>query len=94
MPAHPMQPILMEGGVARFKQNAIVNYLMELCRERGLCDMNQLAIMPFSREDRNQFAQLIGYSVSGFGELSYALPKVVQAADNIAAEMFAKRRRK
>jgi len=25
----------------------------------------------FSQEDREQFAQLIGYSLSGFGELSY-----------------------
>jgi hypothetical protein len=27
--------------------------------------------MPFDREDWEQFAQLIGYSLDGFGELSY-----------------------
>ena len=33
--------------------------------------MNELACMDFSQEDSEQFAQLIGYSVSGFSELSY-----------------------
>ena len=27
--------------------------------------------MPFTREDRQQFAQLIGYSESGYHDLSY-----------------------
>ncbi len=54
-------------GVTRFKQNAIVKFLLEA----GPYDMNQLAKMPFTNEDREQFAQLIGYSLSGFSELSY-----------------------
>ncbi len=33
--------------------------------------MNDLAIIPFDNEDREQFAQLIGYSLSGYGSLSY-----------------------
>ena len=33
--------------------------------------MNDLNSRVFSIEDREQFAQLIGYSVSGFGDLSY-----------------------
>jgi hypothetical protein len=28
-------------------------------------------MIPFSNGDREQFAQLIGYSVGGFGDLSY-----------------------
>lgn len=33
--------------------------------------MNTLARLKFPDVDRAQFAQLIGYSVSGYGELSY-----------------------
>jgi hypothetical protein len=38
--------------------------------------MNNLALLPFSNEDRVQFAQLIGYSLNGFGELPYVSDKV------------------
>lgn len=82
---HPMQPIVMVDGVARFKANAIVRYLLDWASDAPIdgskCDMNDLARMPFSQEDRNQFAQLIGYSVSGFGDLSYADPRTVRRAD-------------
>jgi hypothetical protein len=54
--------------VLRFKANAIVRFLLDA----GPYDMNTLAMMPFTDEDRRQFAQLIGYSVSGYGDLSYA----------------------
>lgn len=65
---HPMQPVYTDSeGTYRFKANAIVRYMLDL----GFTDLNKLAIIPFSAEDREQFAQLIGYSVSGFGELSY-----------------------
>lgn len=59
------------------KQNEIVRYLLDA----GPFDMNQLAALPFSQDDRNQFAQLIGYSVDGFAELSYADPARVEWAD-------------
>jgi hypothetical protein len=39
-----------------------------------------LACLPFSDEDREQFAQLIGYSLGGFGDLSYASDEVYNAA--------------
>lgn len=65
---HPTQPLKKDKhGVLRFKENAIVNYLLD----NGGIDMNKLAVLPFSQEDREQFAQLIGYSLSGYGELSY-----------------------
>jgi hypothetical protein len=54
-------------GVIRFHKNAIVAFLLDA----GPFDLNQLAMMPFSNEDREQFAMLIGYSVSGFGDLPY-----------------------
>lgn len=67
MAEHPMQPIEYdESGVLRFRSNAIVRYLLD----RGV-DLNQLAVIGFPEEDWRQFAQLIGYSVDGYGELSY-----------------------
>lgn len=75
---HPMQPILLVDGIARFKQNAIVRFLLDTYPD---VDMNRLACIGFSEEDRSQFAQLIGYSVSGYGDLSYAID--VEKADEI-----------
>lgn len=67
----PMQPIVRdEHGVARFRANAIVRFLLDA----GPFDMNTIARLPnIPREDYAQFAQLIGYSVSGYGDLDYAL---------------------
>lgn len=67
----PFQPI-HEG---RFLKNEIVVYLLE----NGGIDMNQLARLDFSKEDRVQFAQLIGYSVGGFQSLSYVDPLTFDA---------------
>src|SRR5580704_7043750 len=65
---HPMQPLVKDkAGTIRFKENAIVVHLLD----HGGFDMNKLAVLKFSREDREQFAQLIGYSVDGSSELSY-----------------------
>jgi hypothetical protein len=69
---HPVQPIIVDKeGAVRFKRNAIVAYLLDTHR----ITMNDLALMPFDAEDREQFAQLIGYSVSGFAELPYVRDK-------------------
>jgi len=83
----PMQPIEFdEHGTIRFKKNSLVDFLLE----NGPNDMNTLAALPgVTKDERMQFAQLIGYSVSGFGDLSYAHRKVVQEAD-IAADNLAK----
>lgn len=84
-PRHPTQTIYRDAaGVVRFRPNAIVTYLLD---SHPHANMNTLAAMPFSREDRGQFAQLIGYSVSGFGNLSYARKETVAAADAIADKL-------
>jgi len=76
MSAHPIQPVERdEDGVLRFKKNAIVRALLDT----GRLDMNDIMVLPFSADDRQQFAQLIGYSVSGYEELSYHDPNVVAA---------------
>lgn len=79
---HSLQQIeRASDGVVRFRQNAIVRFLLDA----GPFDLHKLAFMQFSDDDREQFAQLIGYSVSGFGELSYANPETIECADVIAA---------
>jgi hypothetical protein len=79
----PLQPLIYRDGVFRFESNAIVCYLLEFARAHGV-GMNELAVMNFSREDREQFAQLIGYSLSGFSELSYVSNETYEAADCMA----------
>lgn len=79
---HPMQPVyLSESGVARFKANAIVRFMLDQGEIGGKFDLNTIARMDFSDEDHVQLAQLIGYSVSGFGDLSYVPKKVIREAD-------------
>jgi hypothetical protein len=71
-------------GIVRFQHNAIVRHLLDA----GPFDLNQLACLGFSDEDHEQFAQLIGYSVSGFGELSYVSHEVVALADAAAGDLM------
>jgi hypothetical protein len=77
---HPIQPLVLDRGVVRFKENAIVSYLIDLADKNSICDMNAIALLHFSDEDRAQFAQLIGYSLSGFGYLPYVSDKIYNAA--------------
>lgn len=68
MASQPMQPIEIDDhGTARFKANKVVRHLLV----HGGISLNDLAMVEFTCEDQEQFAQLIGYSVGGFGELSY-----------------------
>jgi hypothetical protein len=71
MSKHPTQPLKadVDGITLRFKKNSIAKYLTSL--PGG--DMNTLMSMPFpfTKADCVQFAQLIGYSLGGFGSLSY-----------------------
>jgi len=85
-PKHPMQPIVVDdNGVYRFKSNAIVRWLLDA----GPFDMNILSVTPFSDNDRWQFAQLIGYSVSGIGDLGYHDRKELEIADETVERMLA-----
>jgi hypothetical protein len=86
MPEHPMQPLVWDGDIIRFKENKIVNFIKEWARENGM-GLNELAMMPFSEEDWEQFYQLIGFSVSGYGDLDLR-PEVVARADVEAERMI------
>lgn len=85
-PPNPMQPVVLDRfDRPAFKANAIIDHMLDA----GPLDMNKLALMEASREDREQFAQLIGYSVGGFCELSYvsdeACERAYAMADALAA---------
>ena len=80
MAKHPIQPLALDkNGTLRFKENAIVVYLLD----NGGLNMNDLAVVSFSQEDREQFAQLIGYSQCGFGDLSYVSDATYETADKM-----------
>ncbi len=73
----PTQPLVYDRHrVLRFKKNRIVEVLLA----SGSLDMNKLAVMEFPDADRVQFAQLIGYSLSGFSELSYVSDRAYDRA--------------
>ena len=77
---HPMQPIYKDRhGTVRFKPNAVVSYLLD----NGGLNMNDLGIVGFPKEDQEQFAQLIGYSLGGFGDLSYVSDSAYETADKM-----------
>lgn len=78
MSKHPVQPLELDAhGTLRFKENKIVRYLLD----NGGINLNDLARLEFSREDREQFAQLIGYSLSGFGDLGYVTDATYELAE-------------
>lgn len=77
----PDQPIYRDGSpdkplgrTWRFKPNAIVEKLLAVASANGY-DLNKITIDvhtgKFAAEDLMQLDQLIGYSVFGYGELSY-----------------------
>ena len=79
---HPMQPIyLTKDREARFKPNAIVRFILD----HGGINLNMIGDMRFSKDDQMQFAQLIGYSVEGYGNLDYVSNKSYNQAAIIAA---------
>lgn len=54
---------------------------------QGTLDLNKLAMLDFPQEDREQFAQLMGYSVGGYHELSYVSDESALAASAAAEEL-------
>jgi len=83
MAKHPIQPLVPDSsGVLRFKENAIVRHLLD----NGKINLNDLACLEFAQDDREQFAQLIGYSLSGYGDLSYVSNRTYDAAARMAED--------
>lgn len=89
-----MQPVVLASdGVIRFQENPIVRAILDFATSKGM-SLNDIALVDFRREDREHFAQLIGYSVSGFGELGYARPSTLAKADEAAEMILSTRKRK
>ncbi len=66
---HPVQPLFKDShGALRFRENKIVSDLLAHSTERGF-GLNEIARKGYSKEDQQQLAQLIGYSLSGYSEL-------------------------
>ncbi len=66
---HPIQPLYKDtDGRIKFKANQIVRDLLHLASQHGM-DLNNIACRAYSDQDRQQLAQLIGYSLDGYGEL-------------------------
>ena len=79
----PIQPIEKDNsGHYRFVPNKIVKYLLD----EGPFILSDLACLDFSDEDWEQFAQLIGYSLGGFGELSYVSDDTYETVERMAKE--------
>lgn len=85
MISQPMQPIVQASdGRIRFQENAIVRFLLDRASQGVKTDLNNLACMDFSDADRQQLAQLIGYSVSGYHELPYVTDAAAAKASEAA----------
>jgi hypothetical protein len=73
-PKNPIQPLVKDAsGTIRFKRNSIIDALLEHGQKTGF-GLNEIAFKfasPQHNDDHAQLAQLIGYSLSGYGELSY-----------------------
>lgn len=77
----PMQEIYRgRDGVIRFKPNKIIQWLFD----NGHLDMNKIQTIDFIDEDRVQLVQQLGYSVSGFGNLSYVPEELASWCDYLA----------
>lgn len=85
---HPMQHIAFdERGVIRFTSNKIVRFLLEQY-EPGLNDLcARFQETDDDLADYEQLMMLIGYSVSGFGDLDIDR-KTIAAADRKAARLI------
>jgi hypothetical protein len=77
-----MQPLVIDDqGCIRFKGNAIVERLF---REQ-LINLNAISGWDVPIEDKEQFWQLLGFSVSGYGDVSFVRDSTYNKADAAAA---------
>lgn len=91
---HPQQPMhVAPDGTTRFVANPLVRYLLD----RGSLDLNDVAYFAaetpaVTDDDQMQLAQLIGYSIVGYCELSYVSDESYEAAIEAADAAEAKHR--
>ena len=93
---HPMQELAMDDHkVIRFRRNAIIHWMLDMGKEGRQFDLNSMRMIPFPREDWEQFMQQIGYSVCGYSELMHddeddgiVSLASVEKADDIMRQQF------
>lgn len=86
---HPMQPIGMDSrGVARFKANAVVEWMLETAMEAKLFDLNTIGRRGFDIDELEHLMQLIGYSASGYSSLGFVTEESAREADLAAAAVI------
>lgn len=94
---HPRQPIGFtdeDPPVVRFKGNAIIRWMLKQGEAGRQFDLNSIDTYAFPADDLVQFWQLLGYSVSGYGDLSFIPDNEKDACDAIAEELVAERKSK
>jgi len=91
-----MQPIITVDKVVKFKENRIVSWMLKMLELRGI-DLNHIAATfdrtGKDRDDYQHLMQLIGYSVSGYGDLSCHDEHVLRVADAAAERLLSKAKR-
>lgn len=95
MSKHPMQPVVVASDrVIRFQENKIVKWMLDQLAGQKIT-LNEVAMTAITfdaQDDYQQLMQLIGYSVSGYGDLSMHDPKILEKADAAAARLVARRK--
>jgi hypothetical protein len=84
---HPIQPLITDDrGVLRFKENTLVDKLLDIAQKHGY-GLNQIVADPeVKQEDLAQLYQLIGYSLSGYGELNQVTDQDFNAASVMSGD--------
>lgn len=86
---NPMQPLVRDNrGVVRFRPNKIVQFFVD--QGPSLNDIPN----GFTQDDWEQFYQLIGYSLSGFHELSNVSDETALIASAACKRQFGRREEK
>lgn len=89
MTPFPMQPIVVENGVIRFRRNRVVRALLDHAHAGEKFDLNDIAASEdFSDEERCQFYQLIGYSLSGYHEMGFVTNEEAHKVSAAAREQL------
>lgn len=83
----PMQPVGKDpNGTHRFLENRIVRDMLDKCSRTGF-SLNEIAAGNYSPAERRQVAQLIGYSVGGYMDLSYVNDESAERASELEAQL-------
>lgn len=86
-PSPPVQPVVVDGeGVARFRQNRAVRWLVDQLNLAGRSTLNEIDVLGFDREDLRQLVQLLGYSIDHYAELGFATPEHMRVIDRLAGQ--------